>query len=500
MAHRLITIGCLIGLSACGLLDGNNDSHVAEGNLSTESLYENQVEVFQQDHLLMSHQDDLVLELPEDIDIRATDIDESAFYQATQFYTDCQYSDGSLLSFVLAQACVLYQEHYLFDHYLPNSLDGIQSVPSFVQKLQEHDRYTHYLGPEYFSSVVETISGARATIGLSLVLTEGSCPEDMTLLSRDERLSEGRALRIRKISPYSRGWWDGFQECDEIVAVNDVTIAGLLGDDVFDLLPTQEGEAVSLTIRREDQLLTIPTAAELHISHRLDHTQIAYLSVREFTTLTGQRVKEDLEVLLELGDISGAILDLRDNGGGSVAGTLELVDYLIGESRDEETIVKFRDRDDRGEDYRLGDYLQSNTSASLDKENFVVLINGGSASASEITLNALVHYGVATSLGDRSFGKGVSQHVFSLLDDSGVLITHNRILSPSGTDYHNQGVLPDYCLTTTATSRDNDPQLQGALVLLQGQTPDTNNCTGLPLEKPQIRSDPWLMKYQDRIY
>jgi len=373
-------------------------------------------------------------------------------------------------------------------------------VPDFVQELQKNDRYTHYLGPESFSSVIETISGERATIGLSLVITEGVCPDDVTTLSRDEHLSEGRALRIRSVSPYSRAWWDGFQECDEIIAVNEVAIAGMVGDDVFDLLPRQEGQTVHLSIRREGQLLEIPTAAELHIAHRLDNSQIAYVSVRKFTALTGQRVKEDVEALLQAGDISGVILDLRDNGGGSVAGTPGLVDYLIDESQDAQTIVQFRDRDDRGEDYRLGDYLQSNIPVILDKTNFVVLINGGSASASEITLNALVHYGVATSLGDRSFGKGVSQHVFSLLDDSGVLITHNRILSPSGEDYHNQGVLPEHCLTTTATSRDNDPQLQGALGLLQGQTPDINDCRSSPLEKPQERTDPWIMHYQNTIY
>ena len=75
MVNRLITIGCLLWLTACGLLDGNDssDDQAAKTPVSTGSLYENQVNVFQQDRLLMSDQSTLVLELPEDMDIRTTD-------------------------------------------------------------------------------------------------------------------------------------------------------------------------------------------------------------------------------------------------------------------------------------------------------------------------------------------------------------------------------------------------------------------------------------------
>lgn len=455
-----------------------NSSSGSDGDSATSELLEGGIE-------FSSDNSDLVLIIPPGLTVRLSDVQK--IYQTTASIPACQSSTA--IDLVLAQACNFYHQYYLYLDKLPRTLEAIKTVTQYVNLLRLTDQYTYHLPPSSFADLNSSIEGSISTIGIDYILSGNV-------------VSASTPFKIKKVIPLSRAWFDGLKAGDHLVAINGKRIEGWDKKTVMNKLPSTEGETVTLTVNRKGSELFIQTASEEHIGFMVgDDEDIAYLRVRQYTRITGKQVKKDFETLQQSTTINKMILDLRGNGGGSVNGTLALVDFLIAQDTPQSTnpilitdgsILKNK------VDY-LGDHSQTNAGA-FSKSNFVVLIDGSSASASEITAAALKDYKAATLIGTTSFGKGISQNVLDLIDGSGLLITSHKLLSPFRNDWHLKGISPDFTVSTPPVSPTNDPQLQEAIKFLKtGRV--TSGLSLPPISSARESSpklDPWVQHIKSK--
>ena len=181
--------------------------------------------------------------------------------------------------------------------------------------------------------------------------------------------------------------------------------------------------------------------------------QIGYIAITEFDDVTDEQFMEALDALESQG-MKKLIIDLRDNGGGLVDVTCAILDRLLPEGLIVYTEDKYGNRQEESSDaenYFSGD--------------MAVLVNGNSASASEIFAGAVKDYGVGTLIGTQTFGKGIVQSLFPLSDGSAVKITVSRYYTPAGNNIHEVGITPDIVLEADG-NEEEDNQLQKAIEVL----------------------------------
>ncbi len=394
-------------------------------------------------------------------------------------YPECR--AAGTLDLALAQASHLYHRYYLYPANLPVSLAGIASPAALAANLQPRDPFTFYLSVEAYTRQLETARGERSTIGIRLILGGGG-----------NTISDANPLLIEAVLPLARGWFDGLQAQDRILRVAGKDVAGLSLTAALDLMPKNEGQEVELGLLRSGNALTVLTAAEHHIS-ALKPGRIAYLNVRQFSDLTGFRVREDYEKVKQAAGagIAGIVLDLRGNPGGRVSGALALVDYLIEQDTPASSRPIYRVAG-RTRAFYLGDYFPESL-PGLSRANLAVLMDAGSASASEITAAALRYYGTGKIIGQRSFGKGVSQVLLGLADNSGIAITREALLDPGGASFHGRGIDPDIVYSTPPASPTRDGQLDAALQWLREGKVDGAESPAPAVAKPSPDLDPWQL-------
>ena len=402
---------------------------------------------------------DLVLSIPSDLDIDDTQI--MVLYNYAAETARCRYSNGDPVPIQLAELSILYDLYYLFPDYLPAALDSLENVEEYVDYVQQFDRFTFYYPPEEYAEYKLFREGDASHIGFRY-----RC--DGTVVSAQT------PFLIDAVYPFTRAWIDGLQVDDIILSVNGTRIAGLAVETATDLFPKQEGTTVDLLVQRGSREITITTAAEEHIVLLLS-PGTAYINVRSFTPYTGEIVKQDFQRLREdaTAPIENVILDLRDNPGGSNAGMLQLIDFLIDQDLPSGTnpIMTMDGTYYHNQTAYLGDY-EPETIGSFSRDAFVVLVDAGSASAAEITTAVLKYYDAATVMGVQTYGKGVSQVVFELLDGAGVWITAHYVYPPDGISFHQIGVSPDYVISDTPASFSQDPVLEKAIAFLEtGEIP-----------------------------
>ncbi len=419
------------------------------------------------DDLLQADGQTLALHVPPEVQARMSGAYLDLVYQRTLAEPECQDPGGGPVEFVVAEACLEFHDRYLSPGALPPNVAGIPAVPEYVDAIDPADPYVVYYSAEAFETTVEpTLSGDRAYIGIRLEIPEG---EDLPV--------------VAEVLPFTRAWWDGVEAQDRIVAVRDpaggeeIPLAGLTLDQVTAALPRSEAEPVVLVIERDGALVEVPTAAETHIA-RLLEGRYAYLGVRTFTTETGQQVAADYADLVAAGRVEGTVLDLRHNRGGSLMGALQLADWII--DRDiparSNPIVLLEDVSG----VRIPLFLGSWSGQNADPFPLVVLVDGESASASEVVAGAVRWYGAGDLVGTTTFGKGVSQDVVQLGDGSAVLIPSRRILLPDGTSWNGTGLDPDVPAAPPpgGPTPAYDPQLEAALGRLGTYLPAAAHAAG----------------------
>ena len=207
---------------------------------------------------------------------------------------------------------------------------------------------------------------------------------------------------------------------------------------VVDKIRGEEGTEVTITVYRssdgEDHEFTMPRRKVENptVEYKMLADNIGYIEVSSFYEVTGQQYIDAVEDLNAQG-MEGLIVDLRGNGGGLLEIAVDMLDYMLPAGK----IVYTEDKDGNvTSEYK-----------STDDEQFTkplaILVNGYSASASEIFAGAIKDYGIGTLVGSNTFGKGIVQRVFPLEDGSAVKLTIAKYFTPNGNDIHKIGVTPD---------------------------------------------------------
>ena len=231
----------------------------------------------------------------------------------------------------------------------------------------------------------------------------------------------------------------GLKPKDQIVKIDDEVVIGWTSDRVVQKLRGEPDTKVTVWVRREgeDELLSFEITREIiklkSVRYEMLSDDIGYLKLTQFKHSTGDEARSGLKDLIKQG-MRGLILDLRNNGGGLLDASVKIVSMFVKDGLVVET---------KGRSERANDQYYVNKSEYLTGVPMVVLINGGSASASEIVAGALNDKGRAKLIGEKSFGKGSVQTLFPLTDGSGIYVTIARYYTPSGKVIDHVGLSPD---------------------------------------------------------
>ncbi|NLM72001.1 MAG: S41 family peptidase [Synergistaceae bacterium] len=291
---------------------------------------------------------------------------------------------------------------------------------------------------------------------------------------------DGKTLVISPIedTPADRA---GLKPNDQIVKIGDDIILGWDSQRVVKELRGEPGVVVTIWVRREGEEELLEFAIEREIikikSARWEMMEgdLGYLKLTHFKQNTAEEFGAGLEELIEEG-AKGLILDLRNNGGGLLNGAMEISDMFL----DGGTVVVIS-----GKVASINDEVLASPGTVTDLP-MVVLINEGSASASEIVAGALVDRGRALSVGKKTFGKGSVQTLFNLGDDCGLYVTIARYRTPSGRIIDHEGLEPDIEVEgEVAKDVEDDEQLKRA----KSELRDLISGKAVTAPRPKVASD-----------
>jgi carboxyl-terminal processing protease len=253
---------------------------------------------------------------------------------------------------------------------------------------------------------------------------------------------------------------EGILEGDELIAVDDLAITPQVPfDDVLAAVRGPVGQTVRLTIRREgvDQPLVFEVKREEivtpSVTWALEEPGIGYIKLAIFSERTNSEMEEAIRDLQNQG-ANSFIIDLRDNGGGLLGAAIDVASQFLQDG------VVMYERTSNGEEKP---YPVKGDGLLLDAP-VVFLVNGGTASASEIVAGAIQDYGRAKLIGTKTFGKASVQLLFDLEDGSSLHITNAHWLTPSRNEINGVGLIPDIEVTISDQDRENgvDPQRERA--------------------------------------
>ncbi|MEL6230984.1 MAG: carboxyl-terminal processing protease CtpA [Cyanobacteria bacterium J06627_3] len=339
-------------------------------------------------------------------------------------------------------------------HRLNTWEDAYQEAQTILQKLD--DPYTRFLPPEQYQSLQTNTSGELLGVGLQI--------------AKDDDNQHLRVIAPIAGSPAERA---GVSPKDEIVAINGVPTQEFSLDEAAARMRGPAGTIVTLKIDRleaepfevnltRERINLNPVFSEL----RLEGDQsIGYIRLGQFNGNAVEDIRAAL-TSLEQQDAAGYVLDLRNNPGGLLQAGIEIARLWL----DEGTIVYTVNRQGVLESFEAGP-------RSLTQDPLVLLVNGGTASASEILAGALQDNDRAQLVGETTFGKGLIQSLFDLPHGSGLAVTVAKYETPDHHDINKLGITPDLAVTTEPLFReqfatDDDGQYQAAVeLLMQSLTP-----------------------------
>ncbi|GAV22818.1 S41 family peptidase [Carboxydothermus pertinax] len=325
-------------------------------------------------------------------------------------------------------------------YYQPVSTEKLMNgaIKGMVEGLD--DPYSVYLDPEQFKHLNEQITGAFGGVGLIVTMEE-------------------KHIVVVKPIPNTPAAKAGIKAGDIIVKVAGRDTKGMDLDTAVSLMRGPVGTKVSVGILRPGEketreftlvreTITIPT-----VESKMLDDKIGYLALSQFTENSPEAVRKALGDLKRKG-MKGLIFDLRDNPGGELTAAVEIADLFIPKGK---TIVYV--------DYRNQPDEEEKANLPALGLPMVVLVNGGSASASEIVAGALKDWQVAVLVGEKTFGKGVVQSIFKLPGNAGLKLTVARYLTPKKHDINKKGIEPDIVVKQPAGSKE-DLQLLKAKEIL----------------------------------
>ncbi len=331
-----------------------------------------------------------------------------------------------------------------YDASMKTQEDAYVAIATMLASL--NDPYTRFLDPKEFAEETSSIQGSLKGIGIQIAVKDGK----LMVIAPLEGTPAERA---------------GIIADDEILEIDGVSTKGITVDKAADKIRGKEGTSVNLLIKRKDNAPKVyrVTRENIEIKSISQKTPLdtvvpqnmGYIKISSF--LSRNLTKEFTNVLAHSLDKQGYIIDLRSNPGGLLDNAINISDMFLPGG----VIVSTVDRDG----YKVSQRAARTVYTS---KPLVVLINKGSASASEILSGALKDHGRAIIVGEKSFGKGLVQEVNHLPMNSGMNITIQKYLTPNGSDIHKKGITPDVVVELTEDNIKNkdDVQLKKAIDVL----------------------------------
>ncbi len=330
------------------------------------------------------------------------------------------------------------------------------------------DRYSRFVPPPDQQILTEEIEGEYAGIGIRIFdqsgvlphmpleceIDGGADPEDPAIYT------ETRGVVVVQVFEAGPAYTAGLEQDDAIACVDGNSLRGKTSVDAANLIKGPEGTMVSITIWRpgiqeeltfevERQNIHVPT---IGVQEMLDG-RIGYIRLDEFNNQSSSDVIEAVNDLLFEG-MEGLIFDLRNNTGGVMSAAIEISDLFISDG----DLVSYEDSLGRREVFRSRD------GGDAIGIPLIVLVNGNSASASEIVAGAVKDTHVGILVGETTFGKGVVQNVFTLQDGSGLVLTTGRYLTPNENEITQDGLEPDiHADLDPDRLREEDPEIDDFL-------------------------------------
>lgn len=309
------------------------------------------------------------------------------------------------------------------------------------------DAYTTYYTQKEYDDFKEETSGVYTGIGISMSVE----PKDNSIVVKT----------VFNESPAQKA---GIKPMDKIIKVAGKNVSGNDYSYVRELIGAAKEKSVSVCVYRPEDKKTYEFELKVEnivypsVDYRLLEQDIAYIKLSKFEDLSHDQFKEAL-MQSKADGADGIILDLRNNRGGLLRIAKDIVDELIPEG----VIVSTKDKNGKSIEYKADDkYIDT---------PMVVLINGNSASASEVVAGALKDYKRAKLVGEKSFGKGVVQTIIPLTDGSAIKLTTSQYFTPSGVCIQGIGIEPDVKVSLPAEKLmrmadledTEDDQLQAAI-------------------------------------
>lgn len=321
---------------------------------------------------------------------------------------------------------------------------------------QLEDPYTRFMDPEEFKNMQIDTSGELTGVGIQL--------------AQDEKTKKLMVVAPIEDTPAARA---GVLAKDIIVQIDGKSTEGMGVDKAVTLIRGQQGTQVTLSILRDNKALEFKLRRDRIEIHPVRFTfeqsptgGVGYIRLNQFSANASAEMRQAIENL-EQKKVAGYILDLRSNPGGLLYSSIEIARMWLKEGKIVSTVNRQGVTDQEAANQR-----------SLTDKPLVVLVDGGSASASEILSGALQDNRRAILVGTKTFGKGLVQSVRGLGDGSGVAVTIAKYFTPKGRDINKNGIEPDVVVELTEEQRkalssdrtkigtSTDPQYAKALELL----------------------------------
>ncbi|PTY35832.1 peptidase S41 [Saccharospirillum sp. MSK14-1] len=304
-------------------------------------------------------------------------------------------------------------------------IDDSELIESAIEgMLSGLDPHSDYLTPEDFADLRESTSGEYGGLGIEITLDETGF--------------------IRVVAPIddTPAFRAGMQSGDLITQIDDTPVKGMTVNDAVTLMRGEPGDPIELTVVRdgENQPLVIEIVRDViqitSVRHRMLDDNFGYVRISQFQERTGRDFVDAMsELRSENGaPLDGMVLDLRNNPGGVLQASVEVVDALISEG-----LIVYTE----GRLPNSASRFRAHSQDPSEGVNLVVLINGGSASASEIVAGAVQDHHRGIIMGTRSFGKGSVQTILPLDENHAIKLTTARYFTPSGRSIQAQGIVPD---------------------------------------------------------
>ena len=340
----------------------------------------------------------------------------------------------------------LTQEYY----YQDVDVDAMLEMAAVGLMAGVEDPYTVYYRADAMASFNEETIGQYAGLGMQLL-------GDMS----DHSIT---VTRVFKGSPAESA---GMRSGDKIIYVNDVYYTAQEIDAAVGVMRGEPGESVKVTVLRDMEQIDFDIVREIidinYVEYEILDGNIGYVMVYDFLGNAYEGFAEAVSAFDAAG-VSGMIIDLRNNGGGLLDASVDMADLILPEG----VVVSTRDKRGNVEEYTIDDkYVDL---------PMVVLVNGYTASASEILAGAIRDYDAGLLVGTQTFGKGIVQAVLDLMDGTGVKITISQYFTPNGDYIHDVGLAPDVEIELNEDAvtryginnipRELDNQLQKAIELI----------------------------------